>query len=217
MEESQAQTQPSLRLGEMLIGVFISPSDTLSQIAQQRPVGAALGFIISLEIIGYLLSVLLPNKDILELGSAARKEFSITSMILSAAQDLFKFIVFVILVHGIIRIFKEEGNYLGAFCALAFARAPIILLDLISILASFSYQPLEPLGPWPDRLTHLASAEIFLILLCVFFIGWIVTLGVMAIRAHYRITIMGAIVAYILAAIANGLLFRAIKGLWIFH
>lgn len=43
-----------------------------------------------------------------------------------------------------------------------------------------------------------------------------VTLGVMAIHAHYKITVMGAMVAYILAAIADGLIFEAIERLFEF-
>lgn len=212
MEDSQTQTQPTrLRFWEMLAGTFISPSDTLSQIAQQRPVGAALGFIILLEIVGYALSVVLPNKEMVELGITTQKEFSITSMIWGIVRILLAFMIFVALGHGMIRLFKDEGSYQGAFCALAFAWAPIILLYLLNVLASFSYQPL---WPWPSTLTNLSSTEIFSVLLAILLIIWTVTLGVMAIRAHYRIKVMGAVVVYILAAIADGLVFKAIEKLF---
>lgn len=168
MEEPQTQTQPRrLRFWEMLMGTFISPSDTLPQIAQQRPIGWAIGFIVVLDIVGYALSVMFPSKDMLELGATAQKEFSITSMTLGVARILIAFIIFVGLVHGIIRLFKNEGSYRGAFCALAFAWAPLIVLYLLNFLASFSYQPL---WPWPSTLLDLSSTEIFSLFLVILII-----------------------------------------------
>lgn len=213
MEEPQTQIQSMrLRFWEMLSGMFISPSDTLSQIAQQRPVGWAIGFIVVLEIVGYVLGIVLPDKAALGLGSTAQKEFSFTSMVLGIVRILLSFIIFASLVHGVIRLFKEDkGSYRGAFCALAFTWAPIIVLYLISILASFSY---HPLGPWPSTLLDISSTEIFSFFLYVLIIVWTVTLGVMAIHVNYSIKVMAAIVVYILAAIADGLIFGAIKQLF---
>lgn len=209
MEESQTQTQPTrLRFVDMLVGVFISPSDTLPQIAQQRPMGAALGFIIALYIIGYVLEIVLPEKRTVGLGITAQEEFSIMKMMLNTAHNLISFIVFVALVHGFIRFFKDGGSYRGTFCALAFARAPAIVLDLLNILASFSYQPL---WPWPSALENFSNTDIFGILLAILIVIWMATLGVIAIRAHYGISAIGAIIAYILAGIVDGVIMGTIR------
>ncbi|MCS7198166.1 MAG: YIP1 family protein [Candidatus Bipolaricaulota bacterium] len=215
MEEPQTQTQPMrLSFWEMLAGTFISPSDTLSRIAQQRPIGWAIGFTVVLNTFSCISSALFFKENTLELGTIACKEFSLTSLALDIAQNLLEFVVFVTLVHGIIRIFKEEGSYRGAFSALAFAMAPpMILLNFMSIWASFSAQPV---WPFPFALKNLNSAQIFLLLFCLFILIWMITLGAMAIRAHYKITAMGSIVTYILARIADSLIFRAIERLFEF-
>lgn len=195
------------------MGVFISPSDTLPQIAQQRPVAAALGFIIALYIIDYVLEIVLPEKNIVGFGRITQQEFSITTMILDITRRLISFIVFAALVHGFIRFFKDGGSYRGTFCALALACAPVIVLYLLNILASFSYQPL---WPWPPTLENFSSTDIFGSLLAILIILWIVALGVIVIRAHYGISAMGAIIAYILAAIVDGVIMGTIRSVFEF-
>ncbi len=198
--------QERLRFWEMLPGVFLSPSDTLSQIAQQRPVVAALGFVIILEIIGHVL----PDRDMMGLRIIS------LNTIWDIAFGVLRLLVFAGLVHGIIRLFKEGGSYRGTLCALAFAWAPILLfylLYLLNTLASFSY---TPLWPWPSTLLDLNSTQIFSLSVAILIVIWVVTLGVMAIRAHYDLKVMGAIVAYIVAALAHGVIFRVIERLFAF-
>lgn len=196
MQESETKS-PRLKGWEMVLGTILYPSEALRDIAEEQPWGDAIGLILIASILGYGVDSLLPS------GS----QFSISGMIFNALYALFSSVVFVGLVHVIGRQWYDEGDYGGAFCALAFTSIPFIFFALISILIlPLGIQPLRPsLWGWMPRLDP--AAGIFMLLLAIAALVWTIILNVIAIREHYDLENRQAIITYILASGADMVIF----------
>lgn len=196
MQESETKP-PRLQGWEMVLGTILYPSEALRDIAEEQPWGDAIGLILIASILGYGVDSLLPSGN----------QFSISGMILNALYMLFSAVVFVGLVHVIGRQWYDEGDYGGAFCALAFTSIPFIFFALISILIlPLGIQPLRPsFWGWMPRLDP--AAGIFMLLLAIAALVWTIILNVIAIREHYDLENRQAIITYILANVVHIVIF----------
>ncbi|MCS7198163.1 MAG: YIP1 family protein [Candidatus Bipolaricaulota bacterium] len=205
MQESETKP-PRLKGWEMVLGTILDPAETLRYIADECPWGDALGLILIASILGYGVDSLLPSGD----------QFSLSGMISNVFYALFSYVVFVGLVHVIGQQWYDEGDYEGAFCALAFTSVPFIFFSLISILIlPLGIQPpsLDPRSwTWGPKLDP--GVGIFTLLLAIATLVWIIILNVIAIREHYDLENGEAIITYILARVIDIVIFWILEGIF---
>ncbi len=198
--------QKPLSLGEMILGVILYPSEVLLEIARQRPWAWAITFIIISVILADALQVLAAI-----VSYKSQLPFSIVGTITHIAQALLSLAVFTGLVHVIGRQWYYEGDYGGTFCALAFTVVPSILIVLVSvpIILLFGIRPPTFCLPFGGNCSPTLDPSVGILMVFLFYvaISWPITLGVIAVRQHYGLTTGGAIITYIIAAVAQGVLF----------
>lgn len=202
MQESETK-QTRLKGWEMVLGTILYPSEALRDIAEEQPWGDAIGLILIASILDYRVDSLLPSGN----------QFSLSGMISHVLYALFSSAVFVGLVHVIGQQWYDEGDYGGAFCALAFTSIPFIFFALISILIlPLGIQPpsLDPRSwTWGPRLEP--AAGIFTLLLAITALVWIIILNVIAIREHYDLENRQAIITFLLASVVHGVIFWVLE------
>ncbi len=197
--------QKPLSLKEMILGVILYPSEALLEIARQRPWARAITFIIILGVLTHVVQAL----------AAAKAQFPLPTfveIITHLVETLLSLAVFTGLVHVIGRQWYYAGDYGGTFCALAFTGVPSILVVFLSIpIILFGIGLPRICTPFLMNLMNCSptldpTAGIFMLFLLLAMIIWTIILGVIAIRQLYDLTTGGAIITYIIAAIAHGVL-----------
>jgi len=198
--------QKPLSLWETILGVVLFPSGVLSEIARRRPWAWAITFIIISVILADVLQVLAAM-----VSYKSQLPFSMVGTITHIAQALLSLAVFTGLVHVIGRQWYYEGDYGGTFCALAFTGVPSTLIVLVSIpiILLFGIRPPKFCLPFLGNCSPTLDPTVGILMLFLLFatIIWSIILGVIAVRQHYGLTTGGAIITYITAAVAHGVLF----------
>jgi uncharacterized membrane protein YhaH (DUF805 family) len=195
--------QKPLSLWEMILGVILYPSEALLEIARQRPWAWAITFIIISVILADVLQVLVAM-----VSYKSQLSFSIVGTITHIAQALISLAVFTGLVHVIGRQWYYEGDYGGTFCALAFTGVPYTLIVLLSIpiILLFGIRPPRFCLPFLGNCSPTLDPTVGILMVLLFFVTiiWTIILGVIAVRQHYGLTTGGAMITYIIAAVAQG-------------
>lgn len=205
MEESPHEQKP-LSLGEMIFGTILYPSEALSEIARQRPWAWTIIFIILISVVlAYALQALAAA-----INPKAQFSFSIVEIIAHIAYALLSLAVFTGLVHVIGRQWYDEGSYGGTFCALAFTGVPFILAVFLSIpIILLGIGPPKFCVPFLGNCGPILDPTAGILVLSLNFAAtiWMIVLGVIAVQQGYGLTTREAIVTYIIAAVAHGVLF----------
>ncbi len=173
------------KLFDWLYGVIVSPSDTLNEIARERPVWWGLLIYLGISVLGSLAALFDP--EVVGFYEEMTRQFAFTIPFLPLAIGGLLIAVLILLIYvGVLhlfgRLFGGSGGYWNLFSAYTFANFPGIIGVPITVIGGL-------FGVVGSVLSGLVGFGISI---------WVIVLQVIALRESHGLSTGMSILAYVL-------------------